>query len=54
MSFEGKKPLNQKRKFVNEKQEKLGKAKSDVTTTYDVAFSLGLSLVGAGLLLKFI
>ncbi|KAK2353545.1 hypothetical protein QL285_091154 [Trifolium repens] len=49
--FEHKKPLNRKRKFVNDKQEKIGKAKSDVSTTYDVAFSLGLSLVGAGLLL---
>jgi hypothetical protein len=49
--FEHKKPLNRKRKFVNDKQEKISKTKSDVSTTYDVAFSLGLSLVGAGLLL---
>ncbi|XP_045791663.1 uncharacterized protein LOC123886385 [Trifolium pratense] len=51
MSFEGKKPLKRNRKFVNDKQEKLGKAKSDVSTTYDVAFGLGLSLVGTGILL---
>lgn len=51
MSFEGKKPTTRKRKFVNHKQEKLGKLKSDLSTTYDAAFSIGLSLVGAGLLL---
>jgi len=51
MSIEGKKPTTRKRKFANDKQEKLGKLKSDVSPTYDAAFALGLSLVGAGFLL---
>lgn len=51
MSFEGKKPSTRKRNFDNDKHEKQGKLKSDVSTTYDAAFALGLSLVGAGLLL---
>jgi len=51
MSFEGKKPSKRKRKFDNDKHEKQGKLKSDVSTTYDATFALGLSLVGAGLLL---
>lgn len=50
-SIEGKKPTMRKRKFVNDKQEKLGKLRSDVSTTCDAAFALGLSLAGAGLLL---
>ncbi|KAI5422047.1 uncharacterized protein LOC127076091 isoform X2 [Lathyrus oleraceus] len=51
MSIVGKKPLMRKGKIVDDKHEKLGKLKNDVSTTYDVAFALGLSLVGAGLLL---
>ncbi|CAK8560658.1 unnamed protein product [Lathyrus sativus] len=50
-SFVGKKPLVRKGEIVDEKHEKIDKLKSDVSTTYDVAFALGLSLVGAGLLL---
>ncbi|XP_004510657.1 uncharacterized protein [Cicer arietinum] len=50
MSYECMKPLTRKRKFDNVKQEKLRKPISDAST-YAVAFALGLSLVGAGLLL---
>ncbi|RDX94281.1 hypothetical protein CR513_23347, partial [Mucuna pruriens] len=46
----GRKPGKRKPKFGNAKQEMLGKPKSDITT-YAVALALGLSLVGAGLLL---
>lgn len=48
--FEGRKPRKRKHKLVNAKQERQGKPKSDITT-YAVAFALGMSLVGAGLLL---
>lgn len=51
MSFEGKKPLKRKQKLANAKQEKLGKTNSDDVSTYAVEFALGMSLVGAGLLL---
>lgn len=50
MSFECKKPLMRKGK-IDDKHGKVGKLKNDVSITYDVAFALGLSLVGAGLLL---
>ncbi|XP_061370351.1 uncharacterized protein LOC133313060 [Gastrolobium bilobum] len=50
MSFEGRKPQKRKQKFANTKQEMLGMPFIDITT-YAVAFALGLSLVGAGLLL---
>ncbi|XP_020225387.1 uncharacterized protein LOC109807278 [Cajanus cajan] len=46
----GRKPCKKKIKFGNAKQEMLGNTKSDITS-YAVAFALGLSLVGAGLLL---
>ncbi|CAI8607691.1 unnamed protein product [Vicia faba] len=46
-----KKPFMRKGMIVDDKDGKLGKLKNDVSTTYDVAFALGLSLVGAGLLL---
>ena len=50
MSCEGRKPRKRRQKFVKSKQEKQGWPNSDITT-YAVAFALGLSLVGAGLLL---
>ena len=50
MPFKGGKPRKRKHKHANGKQEMVGKPKSDITT-YAVAFALGLSLVGAGLLL---
>jgi len=48
--FPGRKLGKRKQKIGNAKQEMLEKAKGDITT-YAVAFALGLSLVGAGLLL---
>nr|AFK38890.1 unknown [Lotus japonicus] len=48
--FEGRKLQKRKKLLVNAKKEMLGKLKSD-RRTYAVAFALGLSLVGAGLLL---
>ncbi|CAJ1950439.1 unnamed protein product [Sphenostylis stenocarpa] len=46
----GRKFGKRKQKLGNVKQKMLGKPKSDITT-YAIAFALGLSLVGAGLLL---
>ncbi|CAL0315401.1 unnamed protein product [Lupinus luteus] len=44
-------PMHTLHKFANTKQERQTKPKSYVTTTYAVAFALGMGLVGAGLLL---
>lgn len=49
--FQGRKLDKRKQKIGNAKQEMLEKPKGDNITTYAVAFALGLSLVGAGLLL---
>lgn len=49
-TWQGRKLGKRKQKLGNAKQEMLGKPKGDITT-YSVAFALGLSLVGAGLLL---
>ncbi|OIW02300.1 hypothetical protein TanjilG_11194 [Lupinus angustifolius] len=51
MPFAIRKPRKRKHKFANAKQEKQAKPKNDVSTTYAVAFALGMSLVGAGLFL---
>ncbi|KAE9593576.1 hypothetical protein Lalb_Chr18g0044531 [Lupinus albus] len=50
MSHGGRKSRKRKLKSCNAKQERQCKSKCDLTT-YAVAFALGLSLVGAGLLL---
>ncbi|QCD77513.1 uncharacterized protein LOC114188237 [Vigna unguiculata] len=50
MSYEGRISRKRKQKISNPKQERQVNAKCDITT-YVVAFALGLSLVGAGLLL---
>ncbi|KAI4328930.1 hypothetical protein L6164_021243 [Bauhinia variegata] len=50
MSFEGSKPRKRKQKFSEAKREREGMLKNDITT-YAIAFALGLSLLGAGLLL---
>ena len=50
VSCESRKPRKRKHKFSNAKQEGQAKPKCDITP-YAVAFALGLSLVGAGLLL---
>ncbi|OIW04592.1 hypothetical protein TanjilG_18069 [Lupinus angustifolius] len=44
-------PIHTLHKFANTKQERQTKPKGGVTTTYAVAFALGMGLVGAGLLL---
>ncbi|CAJ1976005.1 unnamed protein product [Sphenostylis stenocarpa] len=50
MSYEGRVSRKRKQKISKGKQERKVNAKCDITT-YAVAFALGLSLVGAGLLL---
>ena len=51
MSYEGRSSRKRKQKISNSKQgERKANSKCDITT-YAVAFALGLSLVGAGLLL---
>ncbi|KAI4355257.1 hypothetical protein L6164_004046 [Bauhinia variegata] len=50
MSYEGSKPRKRKHNFLEAKQERQGILRNDITT-YAVALALGLSLVGAGLLL---
>lgn len=50
MSHDGRISRKRKQKISNAKQERQVNAKCDITT-YAVAFALGLSLVGAGLLL---
>lgn len=50
MSYERRNSRKRKNKFSGGKQEREGKPKCDITT-YAVAFALGLSLVGAGLIL---
>ncbi|ESW19322.1 hypothetical protein PHAVU_006G114600 [Phaseolus vulgaris] len=50
MSYDGRISRKRKQKISNAKQERQANAKCDITT-YAVAFALGLSLVGAGLLL---
>ncbi|MED6180177.1 hypothetical protein PIB30_007683 [Stylosanthes scabra] len=49
-SCEGRKPRKRKQEFCNAEDKRQSKPKCDVTT-YAVAIALGLSLVGAGLLL---
>ncbi|KAK7338076.1 hypothetical protein VNO77_18674 [Canavalia gladiata] len=50
ISYEGRNSRKRKQKMSNVKQERHAKPKCDITT-YAVAIALGLSLVGAGLLL---
>ncbi|XP_027350985.1 uncharacterized protein LOC113862027 [Abrus precatorius] len=50
ISYDGRNSRKRKQKISNVKQERHGKPKCDITT-YAVAFALGLSLVGAGILL---
>lgn len=50
MSYEGRKSRKRKQNSCNAKQERQDKPKCDITK-YAVAFALGLSLVGAGLLI---